>query len=405
MFTREIYTKDGDFKMIERNDKTSPLDKNESLTENEHAIPPAKRIICIDILRGFAILIMLLADTKGDPARVYLQLQHAGGNGFHLADFGFPLFVLVMGMSVPISIKSRLNRKDSVLSVLLHAVGRCLILCFLGLFIAGFPDFSLDTIRIPGVLQRIAFVNLIAQLLEIAIFVFMPKFKFRRQALSAILIEVGISFAIIAASIIVFYCSTQIEATYLSVDRSVFGSHLLHTDWDPEGVLGSIWAIASGLLGAAIGNVLISSLKQWKKVVTFFISGIILFALAFMIHIPINKDLWSCSYVLLTAGMAAVLVGILYFVTDVCKIKSWSTPLCLLGSSPIFLYVVSELLLRSLWLIPVGAEAVTLNVWITSHCFTPWAGDLDSLYFSLMYAVLWIAVLAGFKRKGIRFKV
>lgn len=378
-------------------------------SQNENATPPAKRIICIDILRGFAILIMLLADTKGDPARVYLQLQHAGGNGFHLADFGFPLFILVMGMSVPISIKSRLNRNDSVLSVLSHSIVRFLVLCFLGLLIAGFPDFSLDTIRIPGVLQRIAFVNLIVQLLEIGILVFMPKFKIRRQALIAILIEVGIALEIIATSIILFSCNTQIDAVYQSIDKSIFGDHLLHTDWDPEGVLGSIWAIASGLLGAAIGNVLISSLARWKKVVTFFISGIILFALAFIINIPINKDLWSSSYILLTAGMTAVLVGILYFVTDVCKFSSWSTPLCLLGSSPIFLYVVSELLLKSLWLIPVYDElctsAVTLNVWITSNCFTPWAGNLDSFYFSLTYAVLWIAVLDSFKRKGIRFKV
>jgi predicted acyltransferase len=346
---------------------------------------------------------MLLTDSKGDYSRVYTQFQHAGWNGFHLADYGFPLFILVMGMSVPISTRLRLNSKNSVLSVILHGASRFLVLCLLGLLIAGFPDFSLDTIRIPGVLQRIAFVYLVALLIEVAVFVFMPKVESRTKSLNVILIEAIIAFVIIIASIILFSCSTQIQEIYLSIDKRVFGNHLLHTDWDPEGILGSIWAIASALFGAAIGNVLISVLARWKKVVTLIVSGIILFALAFIINIPINKDLWSSSYILLTAGITAFLAGILYLVTEVCDFKRWFTPLCILGSSPIFLYVVSELLLKSFWWIPVSDKP--LNVWITSHFFTPWARELDSLYFSFAYVLIWIAVLNRFKKKGIRFKV
>lgn len=133
------------------------------------AIKQTNRIECIDVFRGIAVALMLIADNPGNPLRVYPQLRHAAWDGWTVADLGFPFFIMIMGMVIPSSIDKRINRGDDKLTIFRHIIKRSIVLFLIGLFLNGFPLFDLSIIRIPGVLQRIAITYLFAGTIDLII--------------------------------------------------------------------------------------------------------------------------------------------------------------------------------------------------------------------------------------------
>lgn len=362
------------------------------------------RLMSLDAFRGMTIALMLVADNPGNPLRVYPQLRHALWNGWTVADFAFPFFILIMGMAIPFAVDRRFERGDSGFEIFGHIFIRSIVLFFLGLFLNGFPLYDLTVIRIPGVLQRLALVYLFTGLVYVSL-----KKLVNNSQLKKLSIEFSIAFGIILIyAWILGFASVPEQGNLLQkVDLQFLKGHLYTPDWDPEGILGIIPSIASGLFGVAAGQILTYSYKnKYQAFLTLLSCGAILLFLGLTLdqRIPINKNVWSSTYVLFTSGLAYLLVALMYVFIDLRKKVTLFKPFIPLGSSPIFVYVVSEIVRKTLWMIPVTSQVqgkiMPMDVWLTTTFFTPWAGDwLDSFYFSIFYVLLWCYIMSSRKRK------
>ena len=369
------------------------------------------RLKCIDALRGIAIALMLLCDSPGNTDRIYPQLRHAQWNGCTVADLGFPFFIIIMGMVVPYALNKRILKGVSPFNIFVHILIRSVGIFILGLLLNGFPLYDFSSIRILGVLQRIAITYLITSGVTLMILYAV------KDKVIQVSIQLGLAFIII----IVYYLLMRYVTVpgfgkgilepngnlVQYIDLQLLKGHLYRTNWDPEGILSTVPAIASALLGAVIGQILTYTTdKKMYKFLGVFTFGIIAIVLAMLASrvFPFNKNLWSSSFVLLTAGICFLLVSILYFIMDIIKYDSLFKPFVVLGSSAIFVYLVSEIIRKTLWVIPIvddlTKKTVTLNVWLTAHYITPWSGSiLDSAYFSIIYIILWIGIMRIFYDK------
>ena len=353
------------------------------------------RIKSIDALRGIAIAIMIIGDNPGNGKRIYTQLKHPTWNGLTLADFAFPFFILTMCMIIPIVMEKNLASKK-VLTIIFNVIKRSFILIFLGLFLNGFPLFDLNSIRIPGVLQRLGIVYLSISLLYLLI-----RCRIKNESLIMIFMMIAAAVIIIGYYQLLRPFGFSIESNLASkVDVHLLSGHLYTKSFDPEGIISTIGAIASGLLGCIIGYIF--TLKTKSKYLNALYKGAlgivcVISAYLFCKAVPFNKQLWSSSFILITAGYAALLAAVLYLICDIYKKDSFFTPFIYLGSNPIFIYLITELIRKSIWKIPVYDERLNLSLslptWITTKFITPWAGTLlDSFYFSLLYLIVWMAI-------------
>lgn len=356
------------------------------------------RLKSIDAFRGLAIALMLIADNPGNPSRVYPELRHAAWNGWTLADLAFPFFIVIMGMAIPFAIDRRLEKGEKRISIFGHILARSIVLFFMGLFLNGFPLYDLNVIRIPGVLQRLAIVYLFSGLIYLFLKALLKGNQLRRQV---VVLCLASGIVLIYAWILGFATVPEQGNLLEVIDLRFLQGHLYTPEWDPEGILGTLPSIASGLFGLAAGQVLSYPYKiKNQALLTVSLCGAFLLFLGLFLNqwIPINKNVWSSTYVLLTSGLAYLLVVLLYILIDNWKISTIFKPFILLGGSPIIVYVVSELIRKTLWVIPITSQVqgkiMPMDVWLTTSFFTPWAGErLDSLYFSIFYVLLWAYIM------------
>lgn len=362
------------------------------------------RIKAIDVLRGFAVAIMVLCNNPGNGDRNYIQLRHVEWNGLTFADFGFPFFILVMGMTVPIVMKKRIASGEKINNIVLKVFIRSMILVGLGLLLNAFPLFDFSSIRIPGVLQRIGIVYLLSTLIYLTIVYSTDKDSIIIGSLITISLVIIIGYYIVLKPY-----GLQIEGNLVGkIDFKFLKGHLALKTMDPEGILSTIASIATGTLGCTIGHFLIcKNNTPYNKVLNIAILGLtnLLGSVLFNKIFPFNKMIWSSSYILVTAGVAALSIALLYLVCDIYKKESIFKPFIALGSSPIFVYLVSELIRKTLWKVPIYdkqfKEALGFCPWITFKFITPWAGEqLDSLYFSMLYVILWMWIMNRMYSKG-----
>lgn len=372
---------------------------------NEKVSPQGiTRLLSIDAFRGISIALMLFADNPGNPLRVYPQLRHAAWNGWTIADLAFPFFILIMGTAIPFAINKRIERGATGLAIFKYIFLRSIGLFLLGLLLNGFPLYDVSVIRIPGVLQRLAVVYLFTGLIYLLL-----KKLISDSQLKKLSIEFSLAFGIILlyAWILNFAPVPEQGNLLQKIDLQFLKGHLYTPEWDPEGILGTFSSIASGLFGLAAGQILSHSYKKNAQAyLTLFGGGVLFLLLGTTLDqwIPINKNVWSSTYVLFTSGLAYLLVALLYVFIDLRKNVTLFKPFILLGSSPIIIYVLSELIRKTVWLIPVTSQVqggiMPMDVWLTITFFTPWAGSwLDSFYFSVFYVAWWAYMVSTHKRK------
>lgn len=367
------------------------------------------RVKAIDVLRGFAVAIMVLCNNVGNGDRVYVQLRHVEWNGLTFADFGFPFFILIMGMTIPIVMEKRLSSDKGIAKTIFKIFIRSIILIALGLFLNGFPLFDFSSIRIPGVLQRIGIVYLFSALIYIIIR--------RNTDKDTIVIEslIAISLIIIIGYYLVLKpYGLNIEGNLVQkVDSFFLKGHLDFGTWDSEGILSTVASISTGTLGCIIGCFLTYKNKnEYYKLLNILIFGVVALIGAFLFNriFPFNKAIWSSSFILITAGAAALSIALLYLICDIYNKDGFFRPFTALGSSPIFVYLVSELIRKTLWRVPIYdkqfKEPLGFCPWITTKFITPWAGQwLDSLYFSILYVIFWMWIMESMYSKNKFFKI
>ncbi|MDR3599681.1 MAG: DUF5009 domain-containing protein [Desulfosporosinus sp.] len=383
----------------------------QSISNNNSGI---RRLKCIDAFRGLALALMLLCDNQGNTDRMYPQLRHAIWNGCTLADIAFPIFIIIMGMVVPYALSRRIAKSVSPLKIIVHIFGRSVGIFALGLFLNGFPLYDLSSIRIFGVLQRIALTYLVVSCVTLVI-LYAVKNKLIQTAIQLVLalIIITVYYLLLKHVNVPEFGKGILEqngnlAQY--IDMKYLHGHMYTPTYDPEGILGTLPAVGSALFGTVVGQILtFPTDRKMLKFLGLLAFGIITLNLAnkATIVIPFNKNLWSSSFVLLTAGIAFSVVAVLYLIMDIVNYEALLKPFMALGRSSIVIYVVSELIRKTLWIIPVvdmvTKDKVNLNVWITTHYIMPWSGNiLDSAYFGIVYVVLWMIIMTYFYGKDLQ---
>jgi predicted acyltransferase len=390
--------------------------------------PAPARVLSIDVLRGLTIAFMILVNDPGDWAHVYSQLDHAPWNGFTATDLVFPNFLFLVGVSIILSIDSRIRRGESRSTLALHMLRRAATLFAIKLFLSAFPHFHVGHLRLYGVLTRIALCYLAAGLICLAVWNTPRRIRTLLAIVAALLVGYWAlmrfvpvpGFGVPTHAIPILDPDRNLAAW---LDRAVnaFTQRFLHTGSlynhtrDPEGLLSTLPAIATTLLGSITGLLLIAGdLSPIAKLKLFARYSLLFLLLGLLWNrtFPINKNLWTSSYVLFAAGLSLLLLALCYWLIDIRRLNQsrigrgliW--PWLVFGSNAIFAFVFSNLLVEILLWIKVPSAAVASAaalatptianpapisawLWLYLHLFARHAStELTSLTFALAFVAL-----------------
>jgi predicted acyltransferase len=365
----------------------------------------SRRWQSLDVLRGMTVALMILVNNAGDGSVSYAHLRHSVWNGCTLTDVVFPLFLFIVGASITLSFGARLDRGVPRRTILLQVGKRSLLIFAIGLILNALPYFHLSDLRYYGVMQRIALCYALASVVFLA----------GRLAASAVtcaaalagywwlLLHVpvpGIGLPGVNVGILDRYGNLTAWLDRLLVPSA----HLYrHSIYDPEGLLSTLPALATTLFGVLAAAWLLTACQAWRKSTVLFASGLILLAcgLLWAQSFPLNKRLWTSSFVLFTAGISIALFALLFWLIDgQYQLRRCLTPWLVFGTNALTAYVLSEVLapiLAAIYL-PGGGNLQQFLF----HLLPRWLGPppfVSMLYSMLFVLVCYLPVLFLYRRK------
>jgi len=371
---------------------------------------------------------MILVNNPGSWSHVYAPLRHAVWHGATPTDLVFPFFLFGIGAAMSFSFAARAARGDSSRKLWGHVAKRALILYCLGLFMAAYPRFDFATVRLVGVLARIAMVYLVAGTLVL--------FLSRRAVFAAMLAFLGAYWALLAWVPVPGFGPGDLSpegnlGAYL--DRIILGVHMWSGGggvYDPEGLLSTLPAVSSTLAGLFAGDYLrtldrvggtpgdqdgtpgdrAGPIGRTATLRLLLLGGgLVLAGHAWDLVFPINKPIWTSSYVAYTTGWALLTLGALYWVIDVRGSRAWARPLVVYGVNAITVFVASGLVAKTLglWRVPIGGgETTSAYNFLYETLFASWAGPLNgSLAFAVATVLFWLGVTWAMYARRIFIKV
>jgi predicted acyltransferase len=322
-----------------------PAPGNEADATNANS---SGRLVCLDIFRGLAVAGMILVDNPGSDEKVYRPIAHAVWNGWTPADFIFPAFLFLVGISMVYSFAKRRERGDSRQQILMHVSVRSVLLIAIGLFVNASPFIGVDyhALRFEGVMQRIALCYFAAAILELwsdrrGQIITIVACLFGYWALLRFVPVPGLG---VPGRDIPFMDPNQNLAAWL--DRKLFMGHLFDGTRDPEGILSTIPAIATTLLGVLTGHWLRSRKSPAAKAIAMLVAGILglIAGEVWNIWFPINKNLWTSSFAVFTGGFALVFLAMLYWLLEIKRWRgAWTVPILVFGMNAIAGFVADSL--------------------------------------------------------------
>lgn len=348
--------------------------------------PATSRLLSLDVFRGITIAGMVLVNDPGSWEHIYWPLEHAQWSGWTPTDLVFPFFVFIVGVAITLSLGRRVESGGVNRDVYLKIIKRTLIIFAIGLFLNGFPHFPLAEWRIPGVLQRIAVCYCLASIIFL-------NTRPRTQVLISIglLLFYWILVMTVPAPGYAAGDLTKDGSLPSFVDRVVFGKHVWAQAkvYDPEGILSTIPALATALIGVLTGGWLRNERSRIEKAAGMFVAGAVLVSIgwAWNAFFPINKALWTSSYVMFTGGLALQFLALCYWLIDIKGYRRWAKPFEIFGLNAIALYVLAALMADLSGLIKVGDDS--LSGWIYQHVFSSWLSPINA---SLAYAIAFVLV-------------
>jgi len=390
-----------------------------------YAAPAAsgQRLVSLDVFRGATIAAMILVNDPGSWQHIYWPLEHAEWNGWTPTDLIFPFFLFIVGVAMTMSFAWRLGRGMSRGRLAWHVITRSAALFAIGLFLNVFPDFPWHTIRIMGVLQRIAICYLAAGLLYLASWRVQKQPDGSARAKSNWLLIAACAVVVLAGywAVMKFvpvpgYGIGRLDpegnlGAYL--DRKIMGGHLWSQSgtWDPEGLLSTFPAIATALLGILTGEWLRSRRTGSRKTAGMAAVGAVLLVAGRVLHpfFPINKNLWTSTFVLFTGGFALLVLALCYWFVDLKGYRRWAAPFLVFGRNAIAVYVASEVL--TLIAVTYGfhdsdGDFQTWQDWFYNTFFVPHANPKNaSLAFAIFYVLLWLVLMWPLDRKRIFIRI
>jgi len=355
------------------------------------------RLVSLDVFRGLTIATMVLVNNPGSWAHIYWPLEHAEWNGWTPTDLVFPFFLFIVGVAIPLGLGRRLERGDAFRQLFFKIIYRTLAIFALGEVLAGFPYFHLATMRIPGVLQRIAVCYFFASLIYL-------KTRPRTQVLIVVALLVVYCLLMKYAPVPGFGSGDLSKVGSLAsyIDRTVFGPHVWRQAvvYDPEGLLSTMGALATTLFGVLAGSRLRCETRTpIEKVADLFIAGAccVMIGWAWNPWFPINKALWTSSYVFFTGGLALQMLALCYWLIDIKGYRAWARPFVVFGVNAIVLFVGTGVMGRLMGLIKLptsDGKGISLQGWIYEHLFLSWAAPINaSLAYAIVFILLWLGLM------------
>jgi predicted acyltransferase len=364
-----------------------------------------ERLVSVDAFRGLTVAAMVLVNNPGSWTSIYAPLRHAAWHGWTPTDLVFPFFLFIVGISISLSLGRRAAEGTRNGALYFKILKRSALIFGLGLFLHLFPKFRFATVRIPGVLQRIALCFLFGALIFL-------KAKPRTRVIFSVLLLLGYWALLTFVSVPGFGPGGLAEHGNLAgyVDSKLLAGHIYKPDFDPEGLLSTIPAIVTVLLGTLAGDWLRSSRTNSRKSLSLFGWGIVLTAAGLLLDrfFPINKQLWTSSYVVFTAGMALLIFGLMFAALEGSRWKGWAWPFRVLGTNAIAVFAGSALVVKSILLIKIadGEHVVSPITYAYNHWLSPLAGPyLGSLLYAILFVLFWIALIAPLYRHKIFLKL
>jgi predicted acyltransferase len=372
------------------------------------------RMLSLDVLRGLTIGFMILVNNNGDGSRAYWALKHANWNGFTPTDLVFPTFLFLVGVSTVFSTDSRLAQGATKQSIFLHTLRRTVIIFLLGLLVNSFPHFNLHTLRIYGVLPRIAICYFVVAIL----YLMSPGWRSKAVLVVAAL---GSYWILMRFVPVPGYGLPGHEVPFLDrdgnlvawIDRQIFSSsHLYEGTRDPEGLLSTIPSLATALLGMLTGIWLRTGRSLAEKARGIAIAGGtgVLLGGLWNLWFPLNKKLWTSSFVLFAGGLSLLLLALSIWIVDIRNTPASNedrarrsrrfTPLLVFGTNAITAYVFSELLAGAIDNIHLSSGG-NLQQWLYHSILAvvPHPAFASLLYSLGFVAVCWLPVYVLYRRR------
>ncbi|WP_083320874.1 acyltransferase family protein [Hymenobacter glacialis] len=369
------------------------------------------RLVSLDVFRGITVMAMILVNNPGDWGHIYPPFEHAEWNGCTPTDLIFPFFLFIVGVSLVYALDGVKQQGGPQGAVLWRVARRAAVLFGLGLLLSLYPKFDFSVVRIMGVLQRIALVFLGCS------FIFL-KSSWRTQAWLVVVFLVSYAVLMQVVPVPGFGPANLEPATNLGawLDRLVFSeAHLWKSSktWDPEGLLGTLPALGTGLLGVLTAQWLRRRDREpATKVAWLFVAAgaVTILGLVWAPWFPINKALWSSPYVLYTGGLAIAGLAALYWVCDVQGYRAWTRPALVYGVNAILVFCLSALLSRTFGLfklaLPTGKTG-GLKEWLYEWGIAPFFTDprAASLMGAVVLIIIWYFILSWMYKKNVVLKV
>jgi predicted acyltransferase len=420
-----------------------------------------ERLISLDVFRGLTILLMTIVNNPGDWGHVYAPLLHSEWHGCTPTDLVFPFFIFIMGVAVPLAMPEKFYDNTTFNKILVRSlrmlclgiffnffgkiqlfglegipllIGRLAITIMIGYALMGsfsskvknILAFSIlliylilaysgieayHDVRLPGVLQRIAVVYFVVSLLYL-------KTSQRTQILTGVFLLLGYWAIMTLIPVPGFGDANLDKGTNLAswLDSVLLKGHMYRETltWDPEGFLSTIPSIVNGIIGLLIGQLLLLNTTKIQKAQKMGIAGtaLIFLGLIWDIVFPINKSLWTSSYVLYTTGLATVFLTTLYYIIDIADYKKGFKPFLIWGVNPMIVFFSSQIIPQALVMIqfqnPQNPEEQTnlldylYRFWIAPFFTNPMTASLAG---ALVYVGIWTFILWIFYRNKLIFKV
>lgn len=349
------------------------------------------RLASLDIFRGLTVAFMIIVNNPGSWNFVYPPLRHSEWNGCTPTDLVYPFFIFIVGMSAYYSLKKYGNEING--SSVLRILRRTVTIFAVGLFLMIFPYFGMDysTLRIMGVLQRIALAYGLGSLICLAV------------SRDYLWIVVAVLLLVYWGLLAFFGGSDPYSLTSsfaLKIDLAVLGKNHLYTGFgipfEPEGLLSTITSVCTMIIGYYVGEMTAKAQANIKSVSKLILLGIAAAGAGYLWNMvfPVNKPLWTSSYVLYTAGLAMIVFALIYLIADVFKFQAPGKFFMVFGTNALFSYFLAETAARIFSIIQVhsGGGKISLHGLLYSKVFVPIAGEMNG---SLIFAIFEMMIIWG----------
>lgn len=368
------------------------------------------RFVALDIFRGATMALMVIVNTPGTWAYVYSPLRHAQWHGCTLTDLVFPFFLFIIGVSMRFSFdKYDICKYGPLFNKIIF---RTITIFIIGLLLNAFPfirqDWDWSSFRILGVLQRIALAYFFASFIVL-------RFDVKGIVNISFILLVGYWITLMAYG---WYSGQDPYALktnlILVVDQFLLGeSHLYGgtgIQFDPEGLLSTIPSVVTVLIGFLVGTMIKTTNDHEDNAQRMAVLGSLLIIIGWLwgFIFPINKQIWTSSYVLYTGGIAIILLAGLVWLVDIKKINWWTKPFVILGSNAIFLYALSSIWVKILLKITFEFEGKMISgySYLYKTIFQPLAGNINgSFLFAFFHVLIFLLILTWMFRKKIYIKI